>query len=126
MFHAPGSIIADAQLPLQFQRRDAVLWLRQEIHPKEPSRQRQFGVLENRAAGHRGLMMTTVTLIQTTCGYFTVADVPALRAHEPAGPSPLKQGTVALFIGAILVEELGLSGFPRDFLLILLSGYSTR
>jgi hypothetical protein len=57
VLHAPSGIVADAQLPLELQRRDSVLRLRQEKHPEEPGCQRQLGVLENRPADQRGLMI---------------------------------------------------------------------
>jgi len=105
-------------LSLQFQRRIAVLRLRQEIHPQKLSRQRQLGVLDNCAAGHRGLVIATMTLIQAACGNFTVADVPTLWTYKSAGPPPLKQGIMALFMGAILIEELWQTEPPLELNLI--------
>ena len=57
--HQPRRLVrAEAELALQLQGGDAVGMGRHQIGRPEPSRQRQFGVLHDRAGGHRGLPAT--------------------------------------------------------------------
>lgn len=106
MLHPPSRFVADAQLALHFQSRDSVLRLRQQVHSKKPSRQRQLGVLENRAAAQRCLSVATVALVQAACGNLTVAGMPTFRADESAGPAPPEQSAAALLFSAKLLEKL--------------------
>ncbi len=106
VLQSQSRVIADTQLPSQFQCRNTILRLRQEKHPQEPGRQRQLRVLEDGATGQRSLSMATVALINPTSSNFTVADVTTLRAYETRWPAPVKQGVVAMLFGAILFEKL--------------------
>ena len=50
--------------------------------------------------------MTAVALIYNSSGDNAVTAVPALRAFEAIGPSPLKKRVVTLLLGAKLLNKL--------------------
>ena len=55
--HQPGRFVrTQGELALQLQRRDAVGMGCHQIGRPEPSRQRQLGMVHDRAGGHRGLL----------------------------------------------------------------------
>ena len=62
VFEQPRGSIANPEVALELQRRDAVLGLRQQVHCQEPAGQFQLGRLEDRAANQTALMAASQTL----------------------------------------------------------------
>jgi hypothetical protein len=62
VFDPPRRAIAHAEMAHQFQRRDVVLGLGQQMHGQKPDRQRQLRGREDRAGRRRGLMAAAPTL----------------------------------------------------------------
>ena len=56
VFHQPGRLVAHTQVAFEFQRRNTVLRLAQQMHGQKPACQRQLGGLEYRAADRGGLL----------------------------------------------------------------------
>lgn len=114
VFQSPGRVVANAELALEFQCRHAALGLGQQIDGEKPGRQRQLGVGEEGAAGHRGLAMAVVALVESAITDFTVLGMTAFRACEPIRPTPTEQCLSALLLGAELREKLGQAdAFPK-------------
>jgi len=104
VFELPGRVVADAELPGQLQRREAILALGQQVDGQEPGGQRQVGGMEDGAGGERGLMMTAMTLVDApreSAG----GGVTTVGADEPSGPTMLVESRPALFLCAVLVEK---------------------
>lgn len=75
-------------MPLERQRRQTVLALREQVDGKKPRPQGQPGVLEHSAGGDRSLAMATVALEQGTVADAAGFAVTASRALEALGPAP--------------------------------------
>ena len=105
VFHTPSSFVRNTQLAFHFQRRDPALGLSQDVHPQQPYRQRQLGILKDRTTDERSLMMAPMALIDFPRRDHTVTPVATFRAHEPFGPAPPEHGIVTLLLGAVLFQE---------------------
>ena len=96
-------------MPLELQRGDVVLELREQLHGQEPPRQRQLGGRERRAAGDAALVLTAPAL--PVAPVFSNegragADAAAGRADEATVPALLDEGLLALLLGTVALEEL--------------------
>jgi hypothetical protein len=127
VLHTPGCVVANTQLPLEFQCRNTVLRLCQDVHPEEPGRQRQLGVLENGSTCQRGLVMTAMTLIQVASGDNAVTVMPAYGAGKTFWPAPFEKCLAALLFCTIVFQKFWQTEpslklnliFSHDFLLAL-------
>ncbi len=105
LLHEPGAVVADAQLPGQFQGRDAILRLREQIDRQQPFGQRQLRAGKQRSGRDRGLSAAVVALIEPAPEH-AMACVPALGADEALRPAPGKQRLFALRLGSVLRQKL--------------------
>ena len=103
--YAPRRVVGDAQMAVQFHRRDAFLVLGHEVDGLKPHRQGQLGGVEDGAGGDRGLAVAAIALLELAAVELTASVVATVRAHEAIGPSPTIQGVEALVVGSIEREE---------------------
>ena len=103
----PRRGVADTQVALERQRRQASFGLADQVDGKEPGRQRQFGVLHQTARGQRGLVSTAVALKQPACilAEHAVIGAVATRTTESIRPSRLLDRLGALRLGAEALKE---------------------
>ncbi len=113
VLHAPGSFVRDAQLSFHFQGRYPTFGLGQYVHAQKPQCQWQLGVLEDRAADERCLVMTAMALIDLSGSNLTVSGMAALRTDKSVGPAPLEQSVVTLLFGTIGLQK---SRYTEPFL----------
>jgi len=85
----------------EFDRRDAFLGLRDPIHGAEPSCQRCFGRVEDRACRDRSLAAASVALEQLARADDAVSAASALRTHKSVRPAPHGNERAALILIAI-------------------------
>ena len=105
LLHGPGGLVVDPKLALQFQGRDGVLALGEQVHGLEPDREGELRALEDGPGGRAGLLPAVLALEQAT-GQAAVAGGPALGAHEAMRPAGLADGLDAQFLGAVASHEL--------------------
>jgi len=105
VLHGPGRLVMDPKLALQFQGRDGVLALGEQVHGLEPDREGELRALKDGSGGRTGLLPAVLALEQAT-GQAAMASGPALGALEPIGPAGLADGLDALLLGAIACHEL--------------------
>lgn len=104
VFHEPGAVVADAQLPGQLQGRNTILRLREQIDRQQPFGQRQLRAGEQRSGRDRGLPAAAVALIQPASEH-AMATVPTLGADETLRPAPGEQRLLALRLGSVLLQK---------------------
>ena len=109
MMDAPGSGVADAQLPLQGERGQARLGLADQIDSQEPDRQRQVSALEHSASNQRSLVSAGAALKGFARATLegAVFGVAATRALKTLGPAGGFQHRGALRFGTEALYELG-------------------
>lgn len=105
LLHGPGRLVVDPKLALQFQGRDGVLPLGEQVHGLEPDREGELRALEDDPGGRAGLLPAVLALEKTT-GQAAVPRGPALGALEAVGPTGLADGLDALLFGAVAGHEL--------------------
>ena len=64
VLETPGGVVGHADLPHQGQRRQGSFSLRQHMNRQKPRRERQLGLLKQRTADQRGLVIACRALIQ--------------------------------------------------------------
>lgn len=104
VFHEPGTVVADTQLPRQFQGRDAVLRLREQIDRQQPFGQWQLRAGKQRSGRDRGLPAAAVALVEPAAEH-AVPCVPALGADEALRPAPGEQRRLALHLGSVMFKK---------------------
>ena len=104
----PRRGVADTQVALERQRRQAGLGLADQVDGHEPCRQRQFGVLHQTARGQRGLVSASVALKQPAAilAEDAVIGAVATRATESIRPSRLLDRPGALSLSAEALKEI--------------------
>ena len=95
----------DPKLALQFQGRDRVFALGEQVHGLEPDREVELRALEDSSSGRAGLFPAVLALEQAT-GQAAVPGGPALGALEALGPTSVADGLDALVLSAIPGHEL--------------------
>ena len=105
----PGRAIGHPQVAHEFERRDVVLGLREQVHGNKPARQRQLGGLEDRAADEARLMAagTALQVQQRAAAKRAVCAGAAARADEALRPAPCHQSLLALIDAAVALHEFG-------------------
>ena len=106
LLHVPGRLVVDPKLPLEFQRRDRVLPLSQQVHRQKPDRQGELGPLKNRPGGG-ACLVAALQALEQPARQDAVPGRTALRTDEAVRPPRLDQGIPALLLGAIGFEEGG-------------------
>ena len=94
-------------MALEFERRDTVFGLRDQVHGDEPFGQRELAGLEDGAA-EQAALVAAATALEVTPGRSAKLAVPGLcasRAQEALRPTPLANECLALFLAAIGIEE---------------------
>ena len=109
VLHQPSGLVAHSQVALEFQRRDAVLRLTQQVHPQKPARQWQLGRVENRSAGCRGLLPAhrALPVMQSTALKGAMVRAAAFRTNKPRRPARSNQCSVTPILGSVIFHELG-------------------
>jgi hypothetical protein len=94
----PRGGIAHPQQAPQFQGRDVVLGLGQEVHGLEPNRQRQFAGVKDRASGQAGLPVAGLALPTRSAGHAIGIGMgrAAVRTDKARRPARLGQRRLAL------------------------------
>lgn len=106
LFHDPGRLVVDPKLALQFQGRDRVLALGQQVHGLgNLDCERELRALEDGPGCWACLFPADLALEQAT-RQGTVPRGPALGALETVGPAGVTDGLDALLLGAIPGHEL--------------------
>jgi hypothetical protein len=114
-----GAVAAEADLPLQFQRRNAALAGGDEIDGQEPAREVGLGLLEDGPGEDRMLLATGPTLLDQPLVMAVrpiMAAAPAAKAFRPTrldetgptlrvGPKPLQKARQVA--GQVVEERLG-------------------
>jgi hypothetical protein len=80
VFHQPGAAVAHPELAHQFERRDVVRGLGEQLHGQEPARKPQLARLEDGAADQAALVGAVTAL--------PVVQAAALEAGAGAAPPP--------------------------------------
>lgn len=111
--HPRGLIPAQAQLPLQQQRRDPPLVGRHEIGGPEPLCQWHLRVVQNRPRRQRDLMPASRALPASLFEDRVGARVIASRASESVGPPTRGQVLLARLFGRELTLELAQISWKR-------------
>ena len=108
MLEQPGGGVGHAQVPLELERRDAVLSLRHQVHGQEPLRQRQLAGLEDGAADQAALVAAGAALeVQPLlAAELAMPTALATRADEAVRPAPAANQGLTLLRGSVAVEEL--------------------
>ncbi len=104
VFELPGSVVADAKLPGQLQRRDATLALGEQVNRQEPGGQRKVRAMEDGTGGQRGLMVAVMALVESP-RKLAAGRVASLGADEPLGPTMPIERLPALRFRTVLLEE---------------------
>ena len=109
VLEGPGGCLGDAKPPAEFEARDALLGLGEEIHGLEPEAQPQLARREDRSRPDRCLFAAGAALVQNPGAAFDDAVLAALavRTPEPLGPAPPRQRSVAKRFGSVQTVELG-------------------
>ena len=104
----PGRLVAHAQMALEFQGRDIVLGLGQQVHTQKPCGQRKFGGLKNRAARHRRLFPArrALPVVQPLALEGAMACATTFRTDEAVRPTQGHQRRVAFLFGTVALHEL--------------------
>src|SRR5439155_14674429 len=104
----PGGGVGHTQVPLELERRDAVLSLRHQVHGQEPLRQRQLAGLEDGAADQAALVAAGAALeVQPLlAAELAMPTALATRADEAVRPAPVANQGLTLLRGSVAVEEL--------------------
>jgi len=89
VFHLPGGLVANAKVTSQFQRRDIVLGLGQQVHAQEPARQRQLGRLKEGCCGDCALVPATRALPVSSI----LSDKPAMSQIATARAAKTRRPT---------------------------------
>lgn len=89
VLHQPGRGVADAQITLEGQSRDAGLGLAIEVGGQKPCRQRQLGVLHQGACRQRGLVSAFAALVQLAAAMTHYVVVPAKFIFKPTPSADL-------------------------------------
>ena len=106
VLHRPGGLVGHPDLPHQFQGRDGVLPLGEQVHGQEPGGQRQLGTVEDGPSRKAGLPVTGVALIQPTPGQDAAVPAATIGADEAPGPAGGEQCLGTLLLGAVPALEL--------------------
>ena len=106
VLHLPSRVPAHAQLPRQFQRRNAVPALRQQVERQEPDGQRQLGGDAERAGDEGGLAVAGMALPELAGADAAVPSGAALRAAEAVRPAGVEDSLLALPLAAVALQEL--------------------
>ena len=106
--HQPGGGIADPQVALQGQGREAGLGLADEVDGQEPHPQRELGALEEGSGDQRALVMAEVTLegLAGSHAQHAVGRTPTARTAKTLRPARPFQRRLALSLGSELLEQL--------------------
>lgn len=118
VLHEPGAVVADAQLPHQFQCRNAILRLGEQVHRQEPGGERQFRAGEQGAGGKRSLPPAAVALIQPAAEQ-AMTTMAALGTDEPLRPAPDEQRLLALRLGTKPRHEFAQTHAPLKLNFVL-------
>jgi hypothetical protein len=104
----PGALVANPQVAFEFQGRDVVLGLSQQVHRQEPGRQRQLGRFKHRSAQDRGLFPArgALPIRQTLALKRAMATLSALRADETIGPALSDHRRMAFLLCPVASHEL--------------------
>ena len=104
----PGGAVAHTQMPLEGERRDVALVLRDQVDGLEPLGQGQLGGVEKRVGANRGLCPAARALpVLAPVGQKRgVRGFAALRADESRRPARPLQRDLALGLGSESLDEL--------------------
>ena len=105
VLHRPGGLVGHPDLPHQFQGRDGVFPLCEQVHGQEPGGQWQLGPVEDGPGREAGLPVAGMALVQPAPGQDAAGPASALGADEAPGPAGGEQGLGTLLLGAIPALE---------------------
>ena len=109
VLHQPGALVAHAQVALEFEGRDVVLRLGEQVHGEKPARERQLGRLEDGAAQRAALIPAggALPVAAPAAKEGAVLGRAADRAAKALRPARGRQRRLALFLAAVSVHEFG-------------------
>ncbi len=105
VLHSPSSVVRNAQVAMQFHRRNTFFVLGDQIDCLKPDRQWQLGGFKDGSGYHRGLPMTAIALLQLATGELTAPLVAAVRAAKSIRPSAGIQRIETLLFAAVLAQK---------------------